>query len=50
VLDFTLGAADVIQFNTAFGVQLLTAAGGVIFFTPGGATITSNSAGQIVGP
>src|SRR5262249_42200800 len=49
-LDSTLGPADIIQFNTSFGVELSTAAGGTIFFTTDGATLTSNVARQTPGP
>jgi hypothetical protein len=42
----SLGASDNVNFNTGFGVHLITAGGGAIFFTTDGATITGNSSGN----
>src|SRR5262249_10643804 len=43
----SLGASDNVNFNTGFGVHLITLGGGVTSFTTDGATITGNSLGNI---
>jgi hypothetical protein len=48
--SFGLGPSDSVSFNSGFGVELATAGGGLLLFTPDGATITGNSLGNVTGP